>query len=57
MDKEEFYVDSQTLYYKKFCENENDGEGESQKYYIISPYKPIGVEPTKENVRWLVDES
>lgn len=57
VEKEQFYVDSQTLYYKKFCEEKNDDEGKPRKYYIISPYKPIGVEPTKENIKWLVDES
>jgi hypothetical protein len=46
-----------SLYHKKFCEYKNDDDGEPRKYYIISPYKPIGVEPTKENIKWLVDES
>ena len=53
MDHEEYWVDSQNLVYHKFMDT-NDYE--NKKWYIISPYKPIKEKPTKENIKWLVEE-
>ena len=57
MECEEYYVDWQTLCYKKFGNNSFADEQDKRKWYIISPYKPIGTEATKENIKWLVEES
>ena len=57
---ENYWVDSQNLFYHVFLDDVKDGLIDGKKFWMISPYKPIGIKITQENeglVKWLVEES
>lgn len=55
---EEYFVDSLTLFCKKFP-NVDSEEEDKREWWIIAPYKPIGVTIDKTNldlIKWLVED-
>lgn len=65
--KEHYWVDSQNCWYHLICEEtdeKTDQRFDGKKYWIIEPYKPVGIQITKENyedikhsIKWLVTDT
>lgn len=66
-EHEHYWVDSQNCYYYIVCEETDEESGQridGKKYWIIEPFKPIGVIITEENfdeikpqIKWLVTDT
>lgn len=66
-ERERYWVDSQNCYYHIVCEEtdeKTDKRFDGKKYWIIEPYKPVGVILTEENfkelqpqIKWLVTDT
>lgn len=65
--KERYWVDSQNCWYHMICEEtdeKTDKRFDEKKYWIIEPYKPIGIQITNDNfeeikpkIKWLVTDT